>query len=158
LCDGSLIAIRSNTALFAILGTVYGGDGQTTFGLPNLAGRSAVGSGQGPGLSYYTLGETIGSNSVTLNVTNLPQHTHSATGNVVIPAYADEGDTAVPTNNVLAAKATMYSTEQNDSSTKPIPLTLQIGTTGGNQPIGLNQPSIGMNYIICMYGVFPARN
>lgn len=157
-CDGSIIAIRSNTALFSILGTTYGGDGQTTFALPNLAGRSAVGSGQGPGLSYYDLGEVIGNNSVTLNVTNLPAHTHSATGSVVIPAYSDEGDSGSPSGNVLAAKAGMYSSQPSDSSTKPIPLSLQIGTSGGNQPIGLNQPSLGMNYIICMFGVFPYRN
>ena len=157
-CDGSIIAIRSNTALFAILGTTYGGDGQTTFALPNLAGRSAVGSGQGDGLSYYALGERIGTNNVTLNIGNLPTHTHSASGSIVVPAYSESGDAASPANNVLASKPSMYSTQPSDGTTKAIPMQLQIANTGGNQAIGLNKPSIGMNYIVCMTGVFPYRN
>lgn len=157
-CNGAIIAIRSNTALFSILGTTYGGDGQNTFGLPNLAGRSAVGQGQGGGLSYYALGEIIGANNVTLNINNLPAHIHTASGSIVVPAYSEEGDSGSPANNVLASKANMYSTQPSDSSTKPLPLQLQIGTSGSNQPIGLNQPSLGMNYIICMTGVFPYRN
>jgi len=157
-CDGSLLAIRSNTALFAILGTTYGGDGKTTFGLPNLMGRSAVGAGQGPGLSYYNLGESAGANTVTLNMTNLPAHTHVATGSIVIPAFSEEGDSGSPSNNVLASKPSMYSSQGSDSTTKPIPLSLQIGTAGGNTPLSINQPSIGINYIICMMGIFPQRS
>ncbi|WP_312344430.1 phage tail protein [Chryseobacterium binzhouense] len=157
-CDGSLLAIRTNTALYAILGTTYGGDGKTTFGLPNLKGRSAVGAGQGPGLSYYNLGAAAGNNAVTLNMSNLPAHTHAATGSVVIPAFSEEGDSGSPSNNVLAAKGGMYSSQGSDSTTKPIPLPLQIGAVGGNAPLSINQPSLGMNYIICMYGVFPQRS
>ncbi len=156
-CDGSLVAIRSNTALFAILGTTYGGDGITTFGLPNLGGRSAVGAGQGPGLSYYDLGESTGTNTVALTVLNLPAHTHSAAGNVLVPASSQEGDTDTPSNNVLAVKDSMYTSQTGDSTTKAIPLSLQVGVSGGNIPLPLNQPSLGMNYIICMYGVFPSR-
>lgn len=157
-CNGILLAIRSNTALFSLFGTTYGGDGVNTFGLPNLAGRSAVGVGQGPGLSYYQLGEMIGTNSVTLTVQNLPAHTHSVSGNVVIPAYSDEGDSGTPANNVLAAKASMYSSESSDSTTKTMPLALQIGASGGNNALTFVQPSLGMNYIVCIYGVFPQRS
>lgn len=156
-CDGSLLAIRSNTALFSILGTTYGGDGISTFALPNLAGRSAVGSGQGPGLSYYTLGEMTGVNAVTLTLMNLPPHTHTATGNIVIPAFSEEGDSGTPTDNVLAAKTGMYSSQGSDSTTKPVPVTMQVGIAGGSLPINITQPSIGMNYIICLYGDFPPR-
>ncbi|RZJ88572.1 MAG: phage tail protein [Chryseobacterium sp.] len=156
-CNGSLLAIRSNTALFSILGTTYGGDGMTTFAVPNLAGRSAVGAGQGSGLSYYSLGDIPGTNSVPLTVMNLPAHTHTAAGSIVIPAYSEEGDSGTPSNNVLAAKGSMYSTQPSDSTTLPIPLSLQVGVAGGTTPLGITQPSLGMNYIICMYGEFPMR-
>lgn len=157
-CTGSLVAIRSNTALFSILGTTYGGDGITTFGLPNLAGRSAVGAGQGPGLSYYALGETTGINSRTLMTANLPVHTHDVTGNILIPAFSEGGNSGSPAGNVLASKDKMYSTQESDSTTKAIPLTLQVGLAGGNTPLDITKPSIGMNYVICMYGEFPMRN
>ncbi|WEK70372.1 MAG: tail fiber protein [Candidatus Chryseobacterium colombiense] len=156
-CDGSLLAIRSNTALFAILGTTYGGDGIATFGLPNLAGRSALGAGQGPGLSYYDLGESRGTNAVTLNVSNLPLHTHLATGTIVVPASSQDGDSDTPSNNVVATKDSMYTSQAGNSSTKPTTLTLQVGVSGENIPLQINQPSLGMNYIICLYGVFPPR-
>lgn len=157
-CNGALIAIRTNTALFSILGTTYGGDGKVTFGLPNLSGRSAVGAGQGPGLSYYDLGETTGTNNTTLTIANLPPHTHTAGGNIVIPAYSEEGNSASPTGNVLASKGAMYSTLPSDSSTLATPLNIQVGVAGGSAPVNITQPSLGMNYIICMYGVFPSRS
>jgi len=156
-CNGALLAIRSNTALFSLLGNTYGGDGITTFGLPNLAGRSAVGAGQGPGLSYYSLGEATGTNSVTLTMSNLPAHTHNLSGNVVIPAYSDEGDSGTPANNILASKASMYSNQGTDSTTKAVPMALQVGVSGGNNALTIVQPSLGMNYIICLYGTFPPR-
>lgn len=157
-CDGSLLAIRSNTALFSILGTTYGGDGKTTFGLPNLGGRSAIGAGQGPGLSYYDLGEMIGNNTVTLTVSNLPLHTHAAAGSIVIPASSDVGDSETPANNVFAANDSMYTSQAGNSTTKPAPLSLQIGISGGSTPMSITQPSLGMNYIICLYGTFPPRS
>lgn len=156
-CDGSIIAIRSNTALYAILGTTYGGDGVQTFALPDLKGRTAIGAGQGPGLSYYSLGEQIGMDTVTLNSTNLPPHTHTATNNVVIPAYSDEGTANTPAGNVLAAKANMYTNLAGDTNLKPIPYNVTVGIAGMGSPLSIVQPSLGMNYIICMYGVFPAR-
>lgn len=156
-CNGSLIAIRSNTALFSILGTVYGGDGTTTFGLPNLAGRVALGVGQGPGLSYYTAGEMSGANSVNLTIAEIPPHTHASSGTVLVPAYSDEGDTNVPTGNVLSAKSTMFSTGDGDTALKPVPFIVTTGVVGNGQPLSLNQPSLGMNYIICMFGTFPQR-
>nr|WP_314499634.1 tail fiber protein [uncultured Chryseobacterium sp.] len=157
-CDGSLLAIRSNTALFSLLGTTYGGDGVNNFALPNLAGRSAVGVGQGPGLSFYPQGAKLGTNSVTLTMANLPAHTHSLSGNVVIPAYSDEGNSGTPANNVLASKDMMYSNLATDSNTKAIPFALQIGASGGNNALTFVQPSLGMNYIICLYGDFPQRS
>lgn len=159
-CDGKLIAIRSNTALFSILGTTYGGDGQVTFGLPDLKGRVALGVGQGPGLSFYNLGESGGANSVTLTVNELPPHNHVAAASVSVPAYSDEGDTDVPTGHVLAAKTGMFNTTGGDTNMKasaPFNVTTSF-TANGGQPLSLNQPSLGMNYLICLFGEFPRRN
>lgn len=156
-CNGALISIRTNTALFSILGTTYGGDGITTFGLPNLSGRSVVGAGQGAGLSNYDLGQKTGTNTTTLTLLNLPPHTHTAGGNIVIPAFSEQGDSGTPSNNILASNGSMYTSQPSDSSTKATPITIQVGVTGGSMPINITQPSIGMNYIICMYGIFPSR-
>ncbi|TDW51782.1 microcystin-dependent protein [Flavobacterium sp. 270] len=158
-CNGALLQIRSNTALFSILGTTYGGNGSVTFGLPDLRGRTVIGQGQGPGLSLYILGETVGTNSVTLNSTNIPSHVHLAAGTVTLPAYSDEGDKNTPAGNTLAAKATMYTAEAGDSNLKPAIFTGNLGPSGTNvTPLSLSQPTLGMNYIICLTGIFPARN
>jgi len=157
-CDGSIIQIRSNTALFAILGTTYGGDGQTTFALPDLKGRVALGNGQGPGLSSYTLGQKSGANSVTLTTAQIPPHTHISSATIAIPAYSDEGDVNTPAGNVLAAKSGMFSNAGVDTALKPAPYSVAVSVTGNNQPLQLSQPSIGMNYIICMFGDFPPRS
>src|SRR6218665_2094346 len=108
-CQGQLVAVRSNTALFSILGTTYGGDGTTTFGLPNFAGRASAGAGNGPGLTPYVPGEMIGTNTTTLLTTNLPNHTHLTTATIAIPAYSDFGDLNTPSGNNLASKTKMYS-------------------------------------------------
>jgi len=157
-CDGTLIAIRSNTALFAILGTTYGGDGKVTFALPDLRGRSAIGAGQGNGLSYYDLGQMGGTHTTVLTSLNLPMHTHTATANVVVPAYADGGDKNTPTNNHLAGLTGMYTSDPTDSFLKQNNVNLATTVTGGTSPLNFSQPYLGMNYIICMTGVFPARN
>ncbi|KGO80273.1 hypothetical protein Q763_11505 [Flavobacterium beibuense F44-8] len=157
-CNGGLIAISSNTALFAILGTTYGGNGIQTFALPNLIGRTAVGAGHGAGLSYYDAGEMGGTNTTTLLSSNLPAHSHPATATVAAPAYSDEGDTDSPTNHVLAAKSGMYSTEAPDTSLSSYQSTFTTNITGSNYPINITQPLQATNYIICMYGIFPSRN
>lgn len=156
-CNGQLIPIRSNTALYSILGTTYGGDGQNTFALPNFNGRTAIGAGNGPGLSSYKAGETVGRNNITLQMTNLPPHTHVVNASLSIPAYSEDGDSAVPAQHILAGKANMYTQEEGDISLGPIGLNTNISPAGGNIPINITQPSIGMNYIICLYGMFPSR-
>jgi len=156
-CDGSIIAIRSNTALFAILGNTYGGDGQTTFALPNLKGRTAIGAGQGAGLTYYPLGLATGTNSVTLSILNLAPHTHAAAASVSMPGYGDEGNSPSPGNNILAALSGMYSSDPPDTPLKQANYTMQVGIAGANQPVPIMEPLLGMNYIICMTGIFPSR-
>lgn len=157
-CYGQLVAIRSNTALFSILGTTYGGDGVTTFALPNFAGRVGIGFGQGPATSYYTLGETAGTNGITLSIANMPAHTHVSSASFAIPAIGDGGDTASPSGNILAAVPNMYSSIQGEDDMKASQLNVTLATSGQSQPISITQPTIGMNYIICLTGTFPSRS
>jgi microcystin-dependent protein len=156
-CNGALVAIRSNTALFSILGTTYGGDGQNTFALPSLGGRSAISSGQGPGLTYRVLGEMAGMPSLTLTNANLAMHTHTTTTSVAPPAYSEEGNAPSASNAIPASKAGAYSAD-NDSNLRPFPASITADVSGGSQPFPIMQPTLGMNYIICMYGLFPQRS
>src|SRR5690606_31271829 len=126
-------------------------DGVQTFALPDLRGRTAVGAGQGNGLSYYSLGQNGGTNNVTLLPSNLPPHNHPATGTVTIPAYSDEGNADTPAGHILAAKTSMYSSEAGDTNLKPASYSITLGVSGGSQPLNITQPSLGMNYVICMY-------
>ncbi|KAF2514949.1 phage tail protein [Flavobacterium foetidum] len=157
-CMGQLVAIQSNTALYAILGTTYGGNGSTTFGLPNFAGRVAIGAGSGGGLSTYVAGESLGSNTTTLLTQNLPNHSHVATATVSIPAYPDYGEANTPSGNILATKTNMYNSTQGDDNMKTTPFNMTLAPVGSNIPLSVTQPSIGMNFIICLVGEFPSRN
>ena len=148
-CEGQLLPISTNQALFSLLGTIYGGDGRTTFALPDLRGRVPLHPGTGPGLSTYRLGEKPGSETTTINANNLPAHTHG-----INMASASEGDSNSPANNFLA---------QSDarSYTNAGPAVASGGATasaGGSQPFDNRQPSIAMNYIIALQGVYPSRN
>lgn len=158
-CNGQIVAIQSNTALFSILGTTYGGNGTTNFALPNLAGRVIIGPGTGPGTSDYVIGETGGANTIALTTQNLPAHTHGATATVTVPSYGDDGNTNTPDRNALAAKPNMYSTLAGEDSMKQVSFSVTLSPAGGpGNPISIMQPTIGINYIICLYGNFPARS
>lgn len=159
-CNGSIIAIRSNTALFSILGTTYGGDGQTTFALPNTNGRTVLGVGAATDGNYFALGQLSGTNNTTLIVPNLPAHVHTGTTSVAIPAYSESGVASAPTNASFSSLNGMYVPPATgaDAALKPFTASVTDGVTGNNQPLSIMQPSIGMNYIICMYGIFPYRN
>ncbi len=149
LCNGQILSISQNTALFSLLGTMYGGDGRSTFALPNLQGQVAIAFGQGPGLSDYSQGETDGVESVTLLTTEMPAHSHQ------VNAENDIGDQAGPANNFWADSANRnneYSTTANTT------MNLQaISITGGNQPHENRQPFLVVNYIIALQGIFPPR-
>ncbi|MEQ7798603.1 tail fiber protein [Pedobacter sp. ASV1-7] len=157
-CDGSLIAIQSNTALFSILGTTYGGNGQSTFGLPDLRGRVAVGTGQGPGLSIIDLGEVAGSENMTLTQNQMPIHTHSlkASNAVATSATPVAGSVLAMAQDINTDPVKIYS-----SATPNVDLGLvntSVQSAGGSQPFSIRNPFLGMNYIICLYGIFPSRN
>ena len=151
-CNGQLLSISQNTALFSILGTTYGGDGRVTFALPDLRSRVPIHPGQGPGLSNYVLGQTGGVETVTLTQNQLPSHTHS------VNAVANGGNQANPTGNLPAVESTGTSQNySNAAATGPMSAGM-IGNTGGNQPFSVVQPHQCLNYIIALYGIFPSRN
>lgn len=151
-CDGQLLAISSNDALFSLIGTTYGGDGRTTFALPDFRGRLPVQHGQGPGLSNVRLGEKFGQENVVLNTTNLPAHTHPVYGVVVA------GSAATPSNNYPA------NTNSSDPeyATSGTSVQMNTGVVGdnvtSNTAINNRQPSVGIHYIIALVGIYPSRS
>jgi microcystin-dependent protein len=150
LCDGQLLPIAQNTALFSILGTTYGGDGRTTFGLPDLRGRVPVHPGQGSGLSPYTLGQTAGSETVTLIETQMPMHTH-----VFAPGCStDPPSSGNPANGVPAAQDVQAFGNPANASMLPG----NSSVAGGSQPHENLQPLLCVNFIIALEGIFPSRN
>jgi len=158
-CSNQLMPIAQNTALFSILGTTYGGNGQTTFALPDFRGRVAVGTGQGPGLANITLGQLSGSTSVTLTTGNMPAHTHPLTGTV--SPQGNQGATGLsndPSNRRLAGTNIFTGAATDLATMAPAVSTLAIGVTGGSQPFSIMPPYLGMNYIICLFGIFPSRD
>lgn len=157
LCQGQLLAIRQNTALFSLLGTQYGGDGVNTFGLPDLQGRAALGVGQGPGLSNYSQGEQTGTESVTLQLPEMPLHVHPITGTVAVSS--NSGTATVPANGYLAAAASPQYSE-NAGGGQPMADDLVSGQTttiGNNLPHENRMPFLVLNYCIALQGVFPQR-
>jgi microcystin-dependent protein len=150
-CDGALLAISDNDALFALIGTTYGGDGQSTFALPDLQGRVPVHMGTARSGTAYTQGEAIGVETVTLTVNQLPGHTH-AWG-----ASTDTANSVSPTNNVNAASTVISQFKETGNPTATMD-TDAIGQAGGNQPHSNIQPILAVNFIISLFGVFPTQN
>jgi microcystin-dependent protein len=148
-CDGQLLDIGQNTALFSLIGTSYGGDGQTTFALPDLRGRAPVHMGQGPGLQNYNLAQMGGAEVVTLIVSQIPQHTHGARGGSA-NGSSDSPAGGVPARN--AAGVPQYSATANASMA---PAALQ--STGGTQAHSNLQPYLAINFIISLEGVYPSQ-
>jgi microcystin-dependent protein len=143
-CNGQLLPINQNQALFSLLGTTYGGDGRTTFGLPNMQGRIPTHVGGG-----LTLGELGGEQAHTLNISEMPTHVHVAN------ASSTAGDTAIPTNNILAnSPALIYDGPTNLTSLLPA----TIATVGGSQAHVNMQPFLTLNFCIALQGIFPSQN
>lgn len=152
LCDGQLLAIAQNTALFSLLGTTYGGDGRTTFALPDLRGRVPIHPGNGPGLTSRRLGERGGAEDVTLNVNQIPAHNHSA--NAVTPA----GNSNDAAGNYWADDAGVSSGTYHTGPANAAMNAGTIGNTGGSQPHPNMQPFLAVNFIIALFGIFPSRS
>lgn len=153
LCAGQLLPINQNQALFSLLGTTYGGNGTTNFALPDFQGRTAIGAGQGPGLSNYNLGQKAGANALTLSIANLPMHTHQAIATLNATSAAPNSDEGP--GNILAA-ANIYAAGEtgNLAGVAEQP----TGITGQSQPMSIQQPYLGMNYVICLVGIYPSQS
>jgi len=162
-CDGQLLSISQNTALFSLLGTNFGGNGTQTFGLPDLRGRLPMHWGQGPGLSPYNIGQNGGQENVTLIQSQLPAHNHSLNVNGL------PGNTAVPSANTYLAKGPAtgsgpnatslktYTTDTTNGAINPISPG-SISNAGGNQPHTNIQPYLCVTFVIALQGIFPSRN
>ncbi|MBL0154718.1 MAG: phage tail protein [Chitinophagaceae bacterium] len=159
-CQGQLLSIAQWTAVFALVGTTYGGNGQTTFGVPDFRGRIGLGTGSGPGLPNVDLGEMAGTRTTTLILTNLPFHNHAITGTVNVQVNNDTaGLTDDATNKRLAATGAIFTAAAGDLvSMAPCASTLATGFAGSNQPFSTMPPYLGMNFIFCVEGIFPSRN
>ncbi len=149
-CDGQLLAISGNEALFSLLGTTYGGDGRTTFGLPDLRGRLPIHAGTGPGLTPRQLGAKGGSEQAQVNVNQLPAHTHP------MQVSSDVSDTANPGSNVTARPTSvdLYIEEPPNTDMSGSAIT----SVGGGQPHDNVMPFLAVNFIIALVGIFPSRN
>lgn len=156
-CDGTLYSIAEYSTVFSILGNNFGGDGQTTFGVPDLRGRIAVGTGTGNGLTEIELGEVGGSETVTMTTAQMPAHNHTATGTISFPCFSDEGNTGSPAGNILAGSEAAYSTLDPDTFIAPATTSGYTSATGSNIPFSIIQPVLATNYIICLEGYWPPR-
>lgn len=153
-CSGQLLAISENDVLFTLLGTTFGGDGVTTFGLPDLRGRVPVHTGTGAGLSTRVIGEMGGTESVTLTTNQIPSHSHTVVATTTAATTGTPGPTVVPG---AVANQTMYVTD----TTGAVPFTTSaqsVGIAGGSQPHDNCMPSLTLNYCIALYGIFPPQN
>ncbi|WP_017328065.1 phage tail protein [Synechococcus sp. PCC 7336] len=148
-CDGQLLAVSQNDALFSLLGTIYGGDGRTTFGLPDLRGRIPIHAGSGPGLSPRRLGSKAGSETVTLTVNQLPSHTHN------IIATDNQGTERNPTGNIVARSGgDIYRQATPDGAMASSIVT----NVGGSRSHTNLMPTLCINFIIALFGIYPSRS
>jgi microcystin-dependent protein len=151
LCDGQLMPISQNTALFSLLGTMYGGDGKSTFALPNIQGSAVVGEGQGNGLSLYDEGQTGGAETITLLQSEMPVHSHAAM------AAPDPAEIQVPAPNRSLARSAPTNAWQSETSNVAPMAPQALGPAGGGLPHNNMPPALVLNYIIALQGVFPSR-
>ena len=164
LCNGQILSIAQNQALFSILGTTYGGNGVNTFGLPDLRGAALVSAGQAPGRSFYALGQVGGSENVTLNQTQLPVHIHTtATPTVPLTINVSEAtpDATSPDGAVPAkydAAPLFAAAPDTSTALGGVTPAISIGVAGSSQPVPTLPPYLVLNYCICINGLYPPRN
>ena len=147
-CDGQLLDIASNSTLFQLIGTTYGGDGQTTFALPNLTGRVPVHQGTGSTGTSYTIGNMAGTSTVTLTTQQIPAHSHS----VVADGNASNTNQTAPANNFYGTSSTIKVFSPRSTSLHPM---MTLAPAGGSQPHDNMQPYLALTYIISLFGIYP---
>lgn len=179
-CYGQILSIAQNTALFSLLGTVYGGNGQTTFALPDLRGRVPLGTGQGPGLAPYSLGEIGGTETITLTTAQMPMHNHAAnftsTPGLGVSVKLNASENAATTDKPAAGlqlgdavpnTTRIYTPTAGNqvelggvvaALTGAVTGTVTVGLAGGSLPVPNQQPYLALNYVIALQGIFPSRN
>jgi len=159
-CSGQLVAISTSDTLFSLLGTIYGGDGRTTFGLPDLRGRIPIGEGRGPGLTNHVLGQSGGSETITLSEASLPIHNHAMVGSFTPRAGAGTGLTLDkdPSDKYYGQAEDSIYTDSTGTGMGPSPVTINVENAGSSQPVEILQPYLGVNYIIAVEGEYPSRN
>ena len=172
LCAGQLMPISQYSAVFSLIGTTYGGDGRTTFGIPDLRGRAPIAEGHGPGLSNYPIGAMTGTERHTLNVLEMPAHNHPANPlglSVSIAASSSDASSATPAAGNVLGKVVdasnfgdiqIYGTGTSDVTLAGGSVTgnIGIGNSGGSQSFSIMQPILAIQFIFCMQGIFPSRN
>lgn len=162
LCAGQILSISQNTALFSLLGTTYGGNGTTTFALPDLQGRMAIGQGTGAGLPSHTMGEKAGATSTTLLTSNLPAHNHTLNNaRVMNKVNAQIADSGTPVDGYPGTSGTSVWAESATSgqfmAADMASISGSTDVTGSNMPVNVTNPYLVMNYSIAIYGIFPSR-
>ncbi len=152
-CDGQLLPVAQNTALFSLIGTTYGGDGRTTTALPNLQGRVPMHPGRGPGLTARRLGEKVGAETVTLTEAQIPSHSHAAR------ASSSSANSGGPDNTKVVGRSGSGDIYQTNTSASLIDMSSEaVSTTGGGQSHENEQPFLTMNFIIALQGLYPSRS
>lgn len=151
-CNGQLLPISQNTALFSILGTMYGGDGKTNFALPDLQGQAPVGVGQGPGLSQYFEGESLGSQTVTVQTSEMPAHSHQPT------AAPDPAEVQAPAGDRSFARSEPFVYQSNTQQSLVFMSGQTEGVAGGSQPHNNMPPVLTLMFVIALQGIFPPRS
>ena len=161
-CDGQLLSISQNTALFSLLGTTYGGDGRTTFALPDLRGRSAVHPGTGPGLANIVVGQRGGAENMVLTTAQMPSHSHTASTTATLKGINAAGNSASPGGNSLASKrrTNIYSatTPNVAMAAGSVTAATTVGNSGSGQSFSIRDPYLGVNHIIALVGLYPSRS
>jgi microcystin-dependent protein len=161
-CNGQSLPVSTYTALFSLISTIYGGDGNESFNLPNLNNRVPIGAGQSPGLSMFVIGQMGGTSQITLTPNNIAAHSHPLTGTVQgVLISGEDGHNVTPVGNYPAVSGdTIYATTSDGTTMAGANISL-VGNPAGSpnlQPIDNMKPYIAMNYIICLEGIYPSRN
>lgn len=157
-CDGQLLPISQNSALFSLLGTIYGGDGRTTFALPDMRGRVPIHQGNGPGLSDRRIGSKAGTQTETLNITQIPSHNHGSTA-LKVGVSSDDADSDDPDGAVFGvSSADAFKAAAADATMAPTSVTGDTDNNGGSQAHNNMQPYLTVNFIIALVGLFPSRS
>lgn len=158
-CNGQLLAINSNQALFSLLGITYGGNGIQTFALPDLRSRTGVGTGTSQTSTEYVLGQKSGSTTAVMLINNMPAHNHNGAVSLSLGADNSGGFDTTPKNNYMSSGVpNSFSTNSNTPMANLLTTQATIGNAGGSQPFSVQSPYLAINHIICLMGIYPSRN